>query len=94
MPNDFANWIAASPTPLAPAWIKTFCPGRNSEMVNRAWYAVNQFSGTAAAWTHETCRGFRVNMDAGVAMYSAYAPPIARPNLGHKGNGKTLGLEK
>ena len=84
----FASWIAANPTPEAPAWMRTLLPGFISAMRKSACHAVSQFSGTAAACSHETWSGLRVHIPAGTEMYSAYAPPVARPNLREDSRGQ------
>lgn len=48
-------------------------------------HAVSQFSQTAAAWTHDTPSGLMVTIPSLTAMYSAYAPPNASPNLRRQG---------
>ena len=53
-PSSRATWIAACPTPLAPASTSTVSPGRTFARVTSMCQAVRNVSGNAAASTNET----------------------------------------
>ncbi len=48
-PASWANWIAARPTPPAPAWISTVSPAVNRATWPRAWWTVRKQIGRVAA---------------------------------------------
>ena len=48
-PACFASWIAAIPTPPAPAWIRAVCPAERLPAVNRHSWAVPNATGMQAA---------------------------------------------
>ena len=56
-PASRTSWIAAVPTPLPPAWIRTVSPERRRATLNRFWYAVRNTSGIAAACSKERVFG-------------------------------------
>ena len=48
-PRCLASWIAIDPTPPAPAWMRTFCPGCTLPCSTRACHAVSATSGSEPA---------------------------------------------
>ena len=74
-PFALASWIAAMPSPLAPAWMKTVSPDRMPPSMQRLRYDVANASGIAAASAIDKPSGTGSTMPAGTATRSAYPPP-------------------
>ena len=74
-PNAFANWIAASPSPLAPACTKTVSPSLICASRKRFRYAVANTSGSEAASAIDNPAGTGRTIPSGTAIFSAYPPP-------------------
>ena len=70
-PACFASWIAAIPTPPAPAWMSTVCPSSRFAAVNRHSCAVPNATGMHAAAAGSSPSGTRQVMIAGTTRFSA-----------------------
>ena len=73
-PAFFASWIAAMPTPPAPAWISTVCPAFNPPALNRQSCAVANATGTQAASAVASPSGMAQTIAAGTARWCACEP--------------------
>jgi len=72
-------WMAAVPTPDAPACTSAVWPGCKPPCNTSASHAVMNTSGIAAASASAMPRGVRMACAAGIVRYSAYAPPDTMP---------------
>ena len=77
-PACLASWIAAMPTPPAPAWIRTVCPASRLPAVNRHSWAVPNATGTQAAGAASSPSGIGQVDIAGTARFAACEPATFR----------------
>ena len=73
-PRCFASWMAMVPTPPAPAWMRTFWPGRRSARSTSACQAVNPTRGMDAASAMVSVAGLLATSSWWIAMNSANVP--------------------
>ena len=70
-PACLASWIAAIPTPPAPAWIRAVSPATRCPNSKRQSSAVPKGTGTQAAWSVANPSGIFQANDAGTARSAA-----------------------
>ncbi len=75
-PARFASWIAAMPTPPAPAWTSTVSPAWRRPSSNRQSSAVPTGMGTQAAFSRPAPSGMIQVARASTARFSAWEPFI------------------
>jgi len=73
-PACLASWIAAMPTPPAPAWIRAVWPSARFPAVKRHSYAVPNATGTDAARAASSPSGIGQVMIAGAIRLAACEP--------------------
>ena len=73
-PARFASWIAAIPTPPAPAWIRAVWPSDRLAAVNRHSCAVPNATGMQAALAGSSSSGIGHVTRAGTARRAACEP--------------------
>ena len=78
-PARLASWIAATPTPPAPAWMSTVSPDCRWPNSNRQSWAVPNATGTHAHFTRSAPSGITHVITDGAAIIAACEPqsPVA-----------------
>src|SRR5205085_1248601 len=83
-----ASWMAAKPTPPAPAWMSTVSPDRRWPNSKRQSSAVPKATGTQAAATMSAPSGTGQVTRAGTATFSAWEPDIMVATTRWPGRGR------
>ncbi len=73
-PARLASWMAARPTPEAPAWTSTVSPALRRPNSNRQSWAVPKATGMTAAWRGSRLSGIGQQLRAGTGRSSAWLP--------------------
>ena len=73
-PRCLASWIVIEPTPPAPAWMRTFCPGCTLPRSTSACQAVRATSGSEPASSMLIDAGLSARSLSATAMRSANVP--------------------
>src|SRR5215470_1150398 len=74
-PKALQSWIAVSPMPLEPPWIRIVSPAARCARSKTLFQTVKYVSGRLAASSAYMPRGNGRQQLAGVVQYSAYPPP-------------------
>ena len=75
-PARLASWMAATPTPEAPAWTRTVSPAFRRPASNRQSSAVPKVTGIAAAFLTSKPSGMTQQLRAGTERSSAWLPQL------------------